>query len=232
MKENYGYEDEEEIINTSSSNLNSINDINNITITKKLNTINTYISPNNNIKSTNFDDNSLLNNEINIPNSTNSNYIIPNQLEDIDDININIISPRESHKSLIETSEEKLNTKIPFNIRESSLIPLSILNEKSLSLDCQFGINNSPSTLLSDFTKVNLEKILSPLLNIRKKFFRKLSITDILSFQKKEIKHSLLIIHDYNDVLISLQIFRNLLAYMGERKSKKNLNNMLLNLLN
>ena len=222
MKENYGYEDEEEeIINTSSSNLNSINDINNITITKKLNTINTYISPNNNIKSTNFDDNSLLNNEINIPNSTNSNYIIPNQLEDIDDININIISPRESHKSLIETSEEKLNTKIPFNIRESSLIPLSILNEKSLSLDCQFGINNSPSTLLSDFTKVNLEKILSPLLNIRKKFFRKLSISDILSFQKKEIKHSLLIIHDYNDVLISLQIFRNLLAYMGERKSKK-----------
>ena len=54
MKENI-LDDEEEEINTSSN-------INNIIMEKKLNK-NSYASPNN-IKSTNFDDNSIFNNEI------------------------------------------------------------------------------------------------------------------------------------------------------------------------
>ena len=225
MKENI-YDEEEEEINTSSN-------INNIKIDQKLN-INSYVSPNN-IKSTNFDDNSLLNNEIILPNSNNSDYIqssipispsplninkISNQINDFEDLNS--YTPRESRASIIEAFDDKLNTKTKFNIREASLIPLSILNEKKLSPDCNFGVDNAPSTLLSEFMKVNFETILTPLLNVKKKIFRKLSITDIMSWQKKEMKNSLLIMKDEHDIDISVQMFRNLLSYMGDRKSRKN----------
>ena len=135
--------------------------------------------------------------------------------------NINIIPKRKGRLSIIETFDEKLNTIINFNIRESSLIPLSILNENSLSIDCQFGVENSPSTLFSQFTKINIENILTPLLNTRKKLFKKLSITEILSWENKELKSSLLIIPDINDVNTAIQIFKNLTAYMGDRKSSK-----------
>ena len=225
MKENI-YDEEEEEINTSSN-------INNIKMDQKLN-INSYVSPNN-IKSTNFDDNSLLNNEIILPNSNNSDYIqssipispsplninkISNQINDFEDLNS--YTPRESRASIIEAFDDKLNTKTKFNIREASLIPLSILNEKKLSPDCNFGVDNAPSTLLSEFMKVNFETILTPLLNVKKKIFRKLSVTDIMSWQKKEMKNSLLIMKDEHDIDISVQMFRNLLSYMGDRKSRKN----------
>jgi hypothetical protein len=178
MKENY--EDEIEI-NTNSNNLNNINNINNFDLKEKLITININ-SPPINIKSTSDDDNVLINNEINIANSNNTDYIQPSlpksfnsmnlyKLNDFDD-SINF-SPRESRVSIIETFDEKLNTKIKFNIRDISLIPLSILNEKSLSLDCYYGVENAPSPLLSEFMRVDKDIIFSEVLNKKKNIFYK-----------------------------------------------------------
>ena len=212
--------DEEDEINTNSN----INNINNYNYKKKFN-INTSISPIN-IISTNDEEDLLLNNEINLPNSNKSDYLStsfkPFNLIKINDFNeLNDISPRESRVSIIETFDEKLNTKSHFNIRQSSLIPVNILSDKSLSPDCNFGVENAPGYLQSEFMKADIDNELSPLLNMRKKFFRKLSVTDILSWQKKEIDNSLLIMHDGKDVEIAVQMFRNLLSYMNDRKSSK-----------
>ena len=224
MKENY--EDEIEI-NTNSNNLNNIN---NFDLKEKLITININ-SPPINIKSTSDDDNVLINNEINIANSNNTDYIQPSlpksfnsmnlyKLNDFDD-SINF-SPRESRVSIIETFDEKLNTKIKFNIRDISLIPLSILNEKSLSLDCYYGVENAPSPLLSEFMWVDKDIIFSEVLNKKKIFFiKKINPVDILTWQKSELDNSLINMENSYDVEIAKQMFRNLLSYMLDRKSSK-----------
>ena len=226
MKENY--EDEIEI-NTNSNNLNNINNINNFDLKEKLITININ-SPPINIKSTSDDDNVLINNEINIANSNNTDYIQPSlpksfnsmnlyKLNDFDD-SINF-SPRESRVSIIETFDEKLNTKIKFNI-DISLIPLSILNEKSLSLDCYYGVENAPSPLLSEFMRVDKDIIFSEVLNKKKIFFiKKINPVDILTWQKSELDNSLINMENSYDVEIAKQMFRNLLSYMLDRKSSK-----------
>ena len=227
MKENY--EDEIEI-NTNSNNLNNINNINNFDLKEKLITININ-SPPINIKSTSDDDNVLINNEINIANSNNTDYIQPSlpksfnsmnlyKLNDFDD-SINF-SPRESRVSIIETFDEILNTKIKFNIRDISLIPLSILNEKSLSLDCYYGVENAPSPLLSEFMRVDKDIIFSEVLNKKKIFFiKKINPVDILTWQKSELDNSLINMENSYDVEIAKQMFRNLLSYMLDRKSSK-----------
>ena len=220
MKEYYG-EDELEEINTSSNN-------DNLTINKKLN-MNSLVSAHN-INSTNDDDNPLLNNnEIVLPNSNNSDYMTSSSFLNINKISNQInypvetcsFFPRESRTSIIESFDEKLNTKTKFNIREESLIPVSVLNDKTISLDCYSGIDNVSSTILSEFMKVDAEEVLTPLLNVRTRFFRKLSITDILTWQKNELSNSLLIMNDDYDVGIAIQMFRNLLSYMCDRKSSK-----------
>ena len=212
MKEPFLDEEEEELINN--------NDDNNI-INAKIN-IDTYNSSNN-IISTNFDDeNLLLNNEIQLPNSNSSNYISPspiNKIMDYEDLNFQ--TSKESRLSILENFNEELNTVIKFNIREASLIPINIINDKSLSPDCYSGVENAPSPLLSEFMKIDTESVLTPLLNERKKFFRKLSISDIMSWQKKELNISLLIMPKEDDNLIAIQMFRNLLSYMLDRKSSK-----------
>ena len=220
MKENY--EDDEIEINTNSDNLNNINNYN---LKEKLITININ-SPPINIKSTSDDDNLLINNEINLANSNNTDYIQPSLpksfssiYNDFDDT-LNI-SPRESRVSIIETFDEKLNTTIKFNIREISLIPLSILNEKSLSLDCYYGVENAPSPLLSEFMKVDKDIIFSQVLNQKKRFFMKVNPIDILSWQKYELDNSLISMENSYDVEIAKQMFRNLLSYMLDRKSSK-----------
>ena len=224
MKENF--DDDEIEINTNSNNLNNIN---NYDLKEKLIDENNNSLPIN-IKSTSDDDNLLINNEINFANSNNTEYIQPSlpssinlyKLNEFDDINkLNDTSPRESRISIIETFNEKLNTKIKFNIRDTSLIPVSILNEKSLSLDCHYGVENAPSTLLSEFMKVNKDNIFSQILNERKRFFRKLSAIDILSWQKNEIENSLIKMQRPYDIEIAKQMFRNLLSYMLDRKSSK-----------
>ena len=184
-----------------------------------------------NIKSTSDDDNVLINNEINIANSNNTDYIQPSlpksfnsmnlyKLNDFDD-SINF-SPRESRVSIIETFDEKLNTKIKFNIRDISLIPLSILNEKSLSLDCYYGVENAPSPLLSEFMRVDKDIIFSEVLNKKKIFFiKKINPVDILTWQKSELDNSLINMENSYDVEIAKQMFRNLLSYMLDRKSSK-----------
>ena len=224
MKEKY---DDEIEINTNSSKLLNINNVDD-DIKEKLLAININ-SPLININSTSDDDSLLINNEINLANSNNTDYIQPSlpksfssiidKINDFDDINN--ISPRESRISIIETFDEKLNTTVKFNIRDISLIPLSILNEKSISLDCYYGIENAPSPLLSEFMKVDKDTILSQILNQRKRFFMKVSITDILSWQKKELDNSLINMENPYDVEIAKQMFRNLLSYMQDRKSSK-----------
>ena len=239
MKEKFVDEDFDEI----NTNSNNINNTYNFGSNKKI-TLNINPSPLN-LKSTSDDDNLLLNNEINeinLPNSNNTDYIQSSfplslspidlkksntnqinqiyQLNDTEEVTPNF-SPRESRISIIETFDEKLNIKINYNIRDQTFIPVSILNDKSLSNDCFNGVQSAPSYLLSEFMKVNTELILGQVLNVRKKFFRKLSVTEIMSWQKKEISNSLLIMNDETDIAISIQMFRNLLSYMCDRKSSK-----------
>lgn len=215
MKEKFPDEEEEELIINNNSN-NNDNDIMN----KKLN-INDFSSPNN-IKSTDYDDNILFNNETPLPNSNSLNYISPSPINKIiEDDDINTFIPRESRLSILENINEEFHTVTKFNIREASLLPMNILNDKSLSQDCYLGVESAPSPLLSEFMKIERDTVLAPLLNVRKKFFRKLSITDIMSWQKSELSIALLIMQKEDDNEIAKQMFRNLLSYMKDRKSSK-----------
>lgn len=91
--------------------------------------------------------------------------------------------------------------------------------EKELSPDCFSGADNAPSELLNKFINIDIN-ILTPLLNPRNSFFIKLSTEKIMSWQNKEIDIPFLKMTD-NLKPISIQIFRNLLSYMKDRKSSK-----------
>ena len=78
-----------------------------------------------------------------------------------------------------------------------------------------------PSSLLSGLMGVNQNIVLQPLLNIRKSCFRRLSVDEIMTWQKSEITDSLLKMENEFDRETSLQMFRNLLSYMKDRDSSK-----------
>ena len=184
---------------------------------------NTYISTINE-KST-IDDN-LLNNDILLPNSNNTNYIqssIPeNKIDQINEINdANEINYQNQERSLIDILNEKVQKQLDINIQGCSIIPVNALKDYAISPDCHLGLSQAPSSLLSDIMKINANNVLSPLLNIRKNCFRKMNVEEIMSWQKKEISTPLLKMEQEYDKRTSVQMFRNLLSYMTDRVSSK-----------
>lgn len=90
-----------------------------------------------------------------------------------------------------------------------------------LSQDCFLGPDAAPSELLKDIVNINPSVILDPLLTVRKSCFKKLSPENALKWQRREISEPLLRMENEDDVEGSKQMFRNLLSYMGDRKSSK-----------
>ena len=90
-----------------------------------------------------------------------------------------------------------------------------------LSKDVYLGADAAPGDLLKDIININPETILSPLLTIRKSCFKRMSFENILKYQKKEINDPLLRMETEADAEASKQMFRNMLSYMGDRKSSK-----------
>ena len=90
-----------------------------------------------------------------------------------------------------------------------------------LSEDCFLGPDAAPSELLKDIVNINPSTILEPLLAVRKSCFKKMTVENNLRWQKKEISFPLLRMETEEDEEGSKQMFRNLLSYMGDRKSSK-----------
>ena len=90
-----------------------------------------------------------------------------------------------------------------------------------LSPDCHIGLDAAPSELLKDIVKINPSTILDPLLTVRKSCFKKVTVESNLRWQKKEIDDPLLRMENEDDAEAAKQMFRNLLSYMGDRKSSK-----------
>ena len=90
-----------------------------------------------------------------------------------------------------------------------------------LSEDCFIGADAAPSELLKDIVNINAANILDPLLAVRKSCFKKMTVENNLRWQKKEISFPLLRMENEDDEEGSKQMFRNLLSYMGDRKSSK-----------
>ena len=148
---------------------------------------------------------------INISSSVEKTKIIPPKLipELIDDPNQKASIETISRKSTISEPQPK----IPGRIGQKGTI--------LLSKDCHLGADAAPADLLKDIININPETILSPLLTIRKSCFKRMSVENILKFQKKEINDPLLRMETEQDAEASMQMFRNMLSYMGDRKSSK-----------
>ena len=153
---------------------------------------------------------------------------------DSDDIIINTSSKVETIKinppELIPDSSEKSKEKATIeniekidNIVNQPQIPGRIGNKGTIELsnDCTLGANAAPADLLKDIVNINPETILSPLLTIRKFCFSRMSVENILKYQKKELNDPLLRMETEDDAEASKQMFRNMLSYMGDRKSSK-----------
>ena len=136
--------------------------------------------------------------------------------------NENEISPEnkkfsiENEKISIDEISTKNNLKSSENFTNeeshSLLIPKTH-RQTELSSDCFIGAEIASSELLSSIININLESTL-------KKFFKQLSIENIMSWQNNEINEPLLKM-EKEMYEIPKQMFRNLLGYMLDRKSSK-----------
>ena len=193
---------------------------------------NTYIN-NINEKSTIGDENLLLNGEYSLPNTNTTNYIQPsyplstslNQTNENNEIigfdDLNKISIRIREKSIIDNLNEKIENKLNTNIQYTSILTIGTFKDNSLSKDCDLGLSIVSSGLLSQFMKIDSNMVLFPILNIRKSCFRRLSVEEIMTWQKSELTDPLLKMESEIDKGLSLQLFRNLLSYMKDRYSSK-----------
>ena len=141
----------------------------------------------------------------------NTNSLIINDEDKSDDEN-EISTSKKKPKQNIEQIEQK-----PLlGIKEERKINY----ERELSPDCFNGIDNAPSSILQNILKIKPNEILDLLIKSRKSFFMKVKTEKIMTWQKKQIDQPLLEMSD-NYKKIALQIFRNLLSYMKDRKSTK-----------
>ena len=154
---------------------------------------------------------------------------------DSDDIIINTSSKEEKinifPSKIISDINENPNQKASIenisratSISESQPKKTGNLGQKGtilLSKDVYLGADAAPGDLLKDIININPETILSPLLTIRKSCFKRMSFENILKHQKKEINDPLLRMETEADAEASKQMFRNMLSYMGDRKSSK-----------
>ena len=95
-----------------------------------------------------------------------------------------------------------------------------INNERDLSPDCFNGIENAPSYILKNILTIKPNEILDSLIKSRTYLFMKVKTEKIMTWQKSQIDQPLLDMSE-NYKSIALQIFRNLLSYMKDRKSSK-----------
>ena len=223
MNENAKYYDDNDNdndyieINTNSNNI--INKNKNMSLN-----MNTFTSTING-KSTAFDDNPL--NNTDIPNSNITNFI-QSYSSSINDINkgnekkeLNEITLPQQEKSIIDNLNEKIDAKIIAKIQGMSIIPMGTIKDNTISQDCNLGLSVVPASLMSEFMKIDANSVLFPLLNIQKSCFRRLTVEEIMTWQKSEITNSLLRMEKEFDKQTSMQMFRNLLSYMKDRDSSK-----------
>ena len=152
--------------------------------------------------------------EINIINTSSKEEIINKNPPKI--IPISVEKPEEqkaSIENIVQKDEKVLTSKVSGRIGQKGTT--------ELSKDCYIGADAAPAELLKDIVKINPEEILSPLLTIRKSCFKRMTVENILKFQKKEIDDPLLRMETEDDAEASKQMFRNMLSYMGDRKSSK-----------
>ena len=152
--------------------------------------------------------------EINIINTSSKEEIINKNPPKI--IPISVEKPEEqkaSIENITQKDEKVLTSKVSGRIGQKGTT--------ELSKDCYIGADAAPAELLKDIVKINPEEILSPLLTIRKSCFKRMTVENILKFQKKEIDDPLLRMETEDDAEASKQMFRNMLSYMGDRKSSK-----------
>ena len=152
--------------------------------------------------------------EINIINTSSKEEIININPPKI--IPISVEKPEEqkaSIENIVQKDEKVLTSKVSGRIGQKGTT--------ELSKDCYIGADAAPAELLKDIVKINPEEILSPLLTIRKSCFKRMTVENILKFQKKEIDDPLLRMETEDDAEASKQMFRNMLSYMGDRKSSK-----------
>ena len=151
--------------------------------------------------------------EINIINTSSKEEIIPKKFSKI------LQKPAE--KSQEQSSTENISKNDNKDIPLQKAGTIGQRGTIELSRDCYLGADAAPSELLKDIVNINPEAILSPLLTIRKSCFKRMTVENILKFQKKEITEPLLRMETEDDAEASKQMFRNMLSYMGDRKSSK-----------
>jgi len=151
--------------------------------------------------------------------------------DNIDNSQQNIINT-DSDKglNLVSTEDNPSNQASIENVHKEGLRKTSKSKEDGtigqrdtveLSPDCSIGPDAAPAELLKDLIAINPQEILDPLLTTQSSCFKKLDPNNILKWQKKEISDPLLRMENLDDAEGSKQMFRNLLSYMGDRKSSK-----------
>ena len=75
------------------------------------------------------------------------------------------------------SSKEHMVAKMGGSVKNSGTI--------DLSEDCIIGPDAAPSEILKDIISINPNNILKPLLTVRKRCFKELSVEDCLKWQKK-----------------------------------------------
>lgn len=100
--------------------------------------------------------------------------------------------------------------------------PKTTEKKVDLSPDVNIGADIAPSDLLNDIIKIEPLSVIAPLLNERKfLFFSKVPPEKVMQWQKKELDEPLLKAIKGATSEVALQMFRNLLSYMLDRKSSK-----------
>ena len=127
------------------------------------------------------------------------------------------MDPPELEKGNEEATIEKFNKKE--NTNKEGVIGKKGTVE--LSPDCHIGPGAAPSELLKDIVNTQVSSTLDPLLSVRTSCCKKLTVETSLKWQKKEISYPLLRMENEEDEEAAKQMFRNLLSYMGDRKSSK-----------
>ena len=144
-------------------------------------------------------------------------------MEEVDSSNQNIINT-DSNQGLNPNNEASIEN-ISNNKEGDPSNPEGTIGSKKgtveLSPDCFIGPDAAPAELLKDLITVNPQQTLEPLLTTQSSCFRKLDPNGIMKWQKKEISDPLLRMENIDDVEGSKQMFRNLISYMGDRKSSK-----------
>jgi hypothetical protein len=151
--------------------------------------------------------------------------------DNIDNSQQNIINTNsDKGLNLVSTEDNPSNQASIENVHKEGLRKTSNANEDGtigqrdkveLSPDCFIGPDVAPAELLKDLIAINPQQILDPLLTTQSSCFKKLDPNNILKWQKREISDPLLRMENIDDVEGSKQMFRNLLSYMGDRKSSK-----------